>query len=105
MGPYVKNVLKIFSSETQLSHLGPTFGGMVHRWSPFRNMSDDPTRQPKWPTSADIILTLDQMGKMFLKSSPLKLLGLLGVGDISFKVWRINNGNHGNAILVCKYQQ
>ena len=99
MGPYVKNVLKIFSSETQLSHLSPIFGGMVHRWS------EDPTRQPKWPTSADIILTFDQMGKMFLKSSPLKLLGLLGVGDISFKVRRINNGNHGNAIIVCKYQQ
>ena len=59
------------------SQLKPNFGEMVFRWSPFRIVSDDPARQPRRPTSTDIILTWDPMGKM-LKKSSLKLLGLIG---------------------------
>jgi hypothetical protein len=29
--------------------MGPNYGGMVSRWSPFRILSDDPGRQPRCP--------------------------------------------------------
>ena len=56
----------------------PNFGEMVLRWSPFRIVFDDPACQPRQPTSTDIVLTYDPIRKMFKKSSPLKLHGLLG---------------------------
>ena len=46
--------------------MGPNSGGMVLRWCPFRTMSDDPTRQPRRPTSADSF-NIGACGKKVLK--------------------------------------
>ena len=41
------NSLKFFSLEV-VAHLIPKFSEMVTRWVPYRIVSDDPTRQPRW---------------------------------------------------------
>ena len=71
--PYYKNVQK--SSLKLLGQLGPTFVGMVLRWSPFRVVSDDPVRQPRWPPSADIVSTLGSIGTPSLKLLSGMVLG------------------------------
>ena len=48
---------EMFSPLKLLGQLGPNFNGMVLRWSPFRIVFDDPTRQPRQLTSADLVLT------------------------------------------------
>jgi hypothetical protein len=40
---------------------------MVHKWSIFKIVSGDPDLHPRWPPSADIVLTYDLMGKFFKK--------------------------------------
>jgi hypothetical protein len=38
---------------------------MVLKWSTFKIISSDPNLHPRWPPSADIVLTSDPMGNMF----------------------------------------
>ena len=38
---------------------------MILRWSTVEIMSYDPDLYPRWPPSADIVLTKDPMGNMF----------------------------------------
>jgi len=56
IGPYRKNN-EISSRVKLLGQLGPNFDGMVLGWSPFRIVSVGPEVHPRWPPSADIILT------------------------------------------------
>jgi len=56
IGPYGNNNEK--SSRLKLpGQLGPNFDGMVLRWSSFRIVSLRPEVHPRWPPSADIVLT------------------------------------------------
>jgi hypothetical protein len=36
-----------------------------HKWSTFKIISSDSNLHPRWPPSADIVLTNDPMGNMF----------------------------------------
>ena len=54
--PYGKNNEKS-SGLKLLGQLGPNFGGMILRWSPFRIVSVGPEVHPRWPPSADTVLT------------------------------------------------
>ena len=54
--------------------MGPNFGGMVLRWSPFRIVFDDPGRQPRWL----LLLKIENSAKNELKNLLLKLLGQSG---------------------------
>ena len=40
-----------------LGQSGPNLGGMVLKWSTFKIISSDPDLHPRWPPSADIVLT------------------------------------------------
>jgi hypothetical protein len=40
---------------------------MVLKWSIFKIVSGDPDLHPRWPLSADIVLTLDTMRKKCFK--------------------------------------
>jgi hypothetical protein len=40
---------------------------MVLKWSIFKIVSSDPDLHPRWPPSADIVLTLDPMRKKYFK--------------------------------------
>jgi len=56
IGPYGKNNEK--SSRLKLlGQLGPNFDGMVLGWSSFRIISLRSEVHPRWPPSADIVLT------------------------------------------------
>ena len=54
--------------------MGPNFGGMVLRWSPFRIVFDDPGHQPRWL----LLLKIENSAKNELKNLLLKLLGQSG---------------------------
>jgi hypothetical protein len=54
--------------------MGPNYGEMVFRWSPFRIISDNPARQRRWWP----LLKIDDSQKFAYKFSPLKLLGQWG---------------------------
>ena len=56
VGPYRKNNEKS-SRLKQLDQWGLNFDGMVLGWSPFRIVSIGPEVHPRWPLSADIVLT------------------------------------------------
>ena len=60
-----RNSAKISLKSSSLKLFGQlrqNFGGMIFEWSTFRIVSEDPVRQPRPPTSADIVLTSDPIG-------------------------------------------
>jgi hypothetical protein len=54
--------------------MGPNYGEIVFRWSPFRIIFDNPARQRSWRP----LLKIDDSQKFAYKFSPLKLLGQWG---------------------------
>ena len=75
IGPYRKFILKSSRLEL-LAQLEPNFGGLVLRWSSFRIITDDPTRQPRWPPQL-IFSNMEPNGKFIDKFSRLELLAQL----------------------------
>jgi hypothetical protein len=71
VGPYGKNVLEFFPLKP-VSQIKANMAWMVLKWSIFKIVSGDPDLHPRWPPSADIVLTYGPMGKNVLISSPLK---------------------------------
>ena len=53
MGKTMKNLLVL----NYLTNWDSNFDGMVLGWSPFRIVSVGPEVHPRWPPSADIVLT------------------------------------------------
>jgi hypothetical protein len=51
--------LKIFSSETSkpIKKFKANMAWMILKWSIFKIVSGDPDLHPRWPPSADIVLT------------------------------------------------
>jgi hypothetical protein len=51
--PYGEKCFKIFSSEANIANML----SMILRWSTAKIVFSDPDLGPKWPPSADIVLT------------------------------------------------
>jgi hypothetical protein len=64
IGPYGIFFLKS-SPLKPVSQFKANMAWMVLRWLTFKIMSCDPDLHPRWPPSADIVLTLDPKGNMF----------------------------------------
>jgi hypothetical protein len=61
MGKMFKNKFPL----KPVSQFKANMARMVLKWSTFKIISSDPDLHPRWPPSADIVLTKDPMGNMF----------------------------------------
>jgi hypothetical protein len=90
----------MISSETAGSN-----GEMVFRLSPFRIISDNPTRQRRWRS----LLKIDDSKKIAYKLSPLKLLGQWAQTIVKWSLmapFRIVSGEPMQTCMRdCRHQQ
>jgi hypothetical protein len=56
MGPYRENVKKKIPLKP-VGQFKANMAWMVFKWSMFKIVSSDPDLHPRWPPSADIVLT------------------------------------------------